>query len=101
MCTSHIRVGSRELPARAYVSSFNFRGTDQQKLVGALSGGSTTTLQDPNAGVGMSSTGIITSSSIQRPDGCTGAAMSVEFSGGMGWRSRSATPATSAGLAIP
>jgi ATP-binding cassette ChvD family protein len=34
-----IRVGSRELPARAYVSSFNFRGTDQQKLVGALSGG--------------------------------------------------------------
>src|SRR6476619_5149390 len=34
-----IRVGSRELPARAYVSSFNFRGTDQQKLVAALSGG--------------------------------------------------------------
>src|SRR3954452_10085188 len=34
-----IRVGSRELPARAYVSSFNFRGTDQQKSVGGLSGG--------------------------------------------------------------
>jgi len=34
-----IKVGSREMPARAYVSSFNFRGTDQQKLVGALSGG--------------------------------------------------------------
>jgi ATPase subunit of ABC transporter with duplicated ATPase domains len=34
-----IRVGNRELPARAYVSSFNFRGTDQQKMVGALSGG--------------------------------------------------------------
>ena len=34
-----IKVGSRELPARAYVSSFNFRGTDQQKLVGTLSGG--------------------------------------------------------------
>jgi ATP-binding cassette ChvD family protein len=34
-----IRVGSRELPARAYVSSFNFGGTDQQKMVGALSGG--------------------------------------------------------------
>jgi energy-dependent translational throttle protein EttA len=34
-----IKAGSRELPARAYVSSFNFRGTDQQKLVGALSGG--------------------------------------------------------------
>ena len=34
-----IRVGNREIPARAYVSSFNFRGTDQQKLVGTLSGG--------------------------------------------------------------
>ena len=34
-----IKVGARELPARAYVSSFNFRGTDQQKLVGQLSGG--------------------------------------------------------------
>jgi sulfate-transporting ATPase len=34
-----IKVGNREVPARAYVSSFNFRGTDQQKLVGTLSGG--------------------------------------------------------------
>ena len=34
-----IKVGARELPARAYVSSFNFRGTDQQKTVGKLSGG--------------------------------------------------------------
>ena len=34
-----IRVGARELPARAYVSSFNFRGTDQQKPCGKLSGG--------------------------------------------------------------
>ncbi len=34
-----IKVGNRELPARAYVSSFNFRGTDQQKPVGKLSGG--------------------------------------------------------------
>ena len=34
-----VKVGPREIPARAYVSSFNFRGTDQQKLVGALSGG--------------------------------------------------------------
>ncbi len=34
-----VKVGTREIPARAYVSSFNFRGTDQQKLVGALSGG--------------------------------------------------------------
>ncbi|HEY7937502.1 MAG TPA: energy-dependent translational throttle protein EttA [Candidatus Limnocylindrales bacterium] len=34
-----IRIGPRELPARAYVSSFNFKGTDQQKPVGKLSGG--------------------------------------------------------------
>ncbi len=34
-----VRAGAREVPARAYVSSFNFRGTDQQKLVGTLSGG--------------------------------------------------------------
>ena len=34
-----VKVGNREVPARAYVSSFNFRGTDQQKLVGTLSGG--------------------------------------------------------------
>jgi energy-dependent translational throttle protein EttA len=37
--TEFIKVGAREVPARAYVSSFNFRGTDQQKLVGQLSGG--------------------------------------------------------------
>jgi len=34
-----IKVGNREQPSRAYVSSFNFRGTDHQKLVGTLSGG--------------------------------------------------------------
>ncbi|HYO42171.1 MAG TPA: energy-dependent translational throttle protein EttA [Candidatus Limnocylindrales bacterium] len=34
-----VKVGNREVPARAYVSSFNFRGTDQQKVVGNLSGG--------------------------------------------------------------
>ena len=34
-----IKVGPRELPARAYVSSFNFKGPDQQKPVGKLSGG--------------------------------------------------------------
>ena len=34
-----IVVGSRELHARAYVSSFGFRGSDQQKKVGELSGG--------------------------------------------------------------
>jgi ATPase subunit of ABC transporter with duplicated ATPase domains len=34
-----IKVGPREVPARAYVASFNFRGTDQQKVVGQLSGG--------------------------------------------------------------
>jgi sulfate-transporting ATPase len=35
----YVKTGVREVPARAYVSSFNFRGTDQQKLVGQLSGG--------------------------------------------------------------
>ncbi|HSL58414.1 MAG TPA: energy-dependent translational throttle protein EttA [Acidimicrobiales bacterium] len=34
-----IRVGGRELNGRAYVSGFNFRGSDQQKQVGVLSGG--------------------------------------------------------------
>ena len=34
-----IMIGSREVPSRAWVSSFNFKGTDQQKLVGSLSGG--------------------------------------------------------------
>jgi ATP-binding cassette ChvD family protein len=34
-----ISVGRREVPSRAYVSSFNFKGPDQQKRVEALSGG--------------------------------------------------------------
>ena len=34
-----ISVGRREVPSRAYVSSFNFKGPDQQKQVEALSGG--------------------------------------------------------------
>ena len=34
-----IQVGRREIQSRAYVSSFNFKGPDQQKQVGSLSGG--------------------------------------------------------------
>jgi ATP-binding cassette ChvD family protein len=34
-----LTVGARTLPSRAYVASFNFKGTDQQKRVGDLSGG--------------------------------------------------------------
>ena len=34
-----IRVGNYELNSRAYASRFNFRGSDQQKRVGQLSGG--------------------------------------------------------------
>jgi ATPase subunit of ABC transporter with duplicated ATPase domains len=34
-----IIVGNRELHARAYVASFGFKGSDQQKMVGQLSGG--------------------------------------------------------------
>lgn len=32
-------VGQIEMPSRAYVSRFNFKGSDQQKVVGSLSGG--------------------------------------------------------------
>jgi ATP-binding cassette ChvD family protein len=35
----HMRVGNREIHGRAYCASFNFKGADQQKLVGNLSGG--------------------------------------------------------------
>ncbi|MFP6630804.1 MAG: energy-dependent translational throttle protein EttA [Myxococcota bacterium] len=34
-----MRVGKREIQSRAYVSSFNFKGPEQQKLVSTLSGG--------------------------------------------------------------
>jgi ATP-binding cassette ChvD family protein len=34
-----MRIGTYETPSRAYVGHFNFRGTDQQKKVGLLSGG--------------------------------------------------------------
>ena len=34
-----IKVGNREIQSRSYVGSFNFRGGDQQKKVGLLSGG--------------------------------------------------------------
>jgi len=34
-----IHMGKREVPSRAYVGAFNFKGTDQQKNVGQLSGG--------------------------------------------------------------
>ena len=34
-----IDLGKKSMPSRAYVSSFNFRGPDQQKKVGQLSGG--------------------------------------------------------------
>ncbi|MCE2763925.1 MAG: energy-dependent translational throttle protein EttA [Ilumatobacteraceae bacterium] len=35
----HMKVGNREINGRAYVASFNFKGSDQQKRVGDLSGG--------------------------------------------------------------
>ncbi len=35
----HIQVGNAEMPSRAYVSAFGFKGPDQQKPAGVLSGG--------------------------------------------------------------
>ncbi len=35
----HIKVGNVEIPSRAYVSQFGFKGPDQQKPAGVLSGG--------------------------------------------------------------
>ena len=35
----HIKVGNVEMPSRAYVSAFGFKGPDQQKPAGILSGG--------------------------------------------------------------
>ena len=37
--SEYIRLGNREVNARAYVSRFNFSGADQEKLCGVLSGG--------------------------------------------------------------
>ncbi len=37
--TDNLVVGGREIHGRAYVAGFNFKGSDQQKLVGELSGG--------------------------------------------------------------
>ena len=34
-----LKIGNREIHGRAYVASFNFKGSDQQKRVGDLSGG--------------------------------------------------------------
>ncbi len=36
---AEIRIGKRDLQSRAYVAQFNFKGPDQQKKVGQLSGG--------------------------------------------------------------
>ncbi|MGI6243634.1 MAG: energy-dependent translational throttle protein EttA [Prevotella sp.] len=40
-----IRMGGRDINARAYLSRFNFSGTDQNKLCGVLSGGERNRLQ--------------------------------------------------------
>ncbi|PKI18117.1 energy-dependent translational throttle protein EttA [Colwellia sp. 12G3] len=34
-----LQIGNFEIPSRAYVSRFNFKGNDQQKIIGDLSGG--------------------------------------------------------------
>ncbi len=40
-----LKVGDYEMPSRAYLGRFNFKGTDQQKRVGDLSGGERNRLQ--------------------------------------------------------
>ena len=40
-----MRVGNRDVNARAYLSRFNFSGADQEKLCGVLSGGERNRLQ--------------------------------------------------------
>ncbi len=40
-----IKVGDYETPSRAYIGRFNFKGQDQQKLVGNLAGGERNRLQ--------------------------------------------------------
>ncbi|HNN87415.1 MAG TPA: ATP-binding cassette domain-containing protein, partial [Pseudomonadales bacterium] len=40
-----IKIGNYEVPSRAYLGRFNFKGSDQQKRVGELSGGERGRLQ--------------------------------------------------------
>jgi sulfate-transporting ATPase len=40
-----MKVGEYEMPSRAYIGRFNFKGSDQQKRVGELSGGERNRLQ--------------------------------------------------------
>lgn len=40
-----LRIGDYEIPSRAYIGRFNFKGQDQQKTVGSLSGGERNRLQ--------------------------------------------------------
>jgi ATPase subunit of ABC transporter with duplicated ATPase domains len=40
-----MRIGNRDVNARAYLSRFNFSGADQEKLCGVLSGGERNRLQ--------------------------------------------------------
>ncbi len=40
-----LKIGDYEIPSRAYIGRFNFKGQDQQKTVGSLSGGERNRLQ--------------------------------------------------------
>ena len=44
-CNETLRLGGKDINARAYISRFNFSGTDQNKLCGVLSGGERNRLQ--------------------------------------------------------
>src|SRR3546814_1896190 len=39
VCSSDLNINGIEIQSRAYIGRFNFKGQDQQKMVGSLSGG--------------------------------------------------------------
>src|SRR6185369_1353649 len=65
-----MKVGGREIPSRAYVGSFNFKGGDQQKKVGLLAaGGNVILLDEPTNDLDVETLGALESALEDFP-GC-------------------------------
>ena len=62
--TDYMMVGETEIPSRAYVASFGFKGSDQQKPAGVLSGGERN--RSSRAATCCSSTSLQTTSTLKR-----------------------------------